>query len=114
MQKLEQLLGESHFLIVPSIAECYGLVFCEANSYGVPCIAQKVGGIPTIIRDNINGYLFEPGSSILNYCNYISQLFSNYKEYKQLALSSFNEYQSRLNWTVAGQTVKSLLTEIMK
>lgn len=34
-KKIRILLQESHFLILPSRAECYGLVFFEASSYGI-------------------------------------------------------------------------------
>ncbi len=112
-QKINQLLAESHFLILPSQAECYGIVFCEANSFGVPCLATNVGGIPTIIKDNVNGKTFSLDANVSEYCNYIASLMTNYNEYKQLALSSFNEYQSRLNWDVAGKTVKNLLLELV-
>ncbi|MGL5807404.1 MAG: glycosyltransferase family 4 protein [Xenococcaceae cyanobacterium] len=112
-KQLEQIIGETHFLILPSQAECYGIVFCEANSFGVPCISKKVGGIPTIIRDNINGKLFDKNAEIAEYCQYIETLFTNYSKYEQLALSSFQEYQSRLNWEVAGKTVRKLLIEIV-
>jgi glycosyltransferase involved in cell wall biosynthesis len=111
-ERINQLLAESHFLIVPSRAECYGVVFCEANSLGVPCISRKVGGIPTIIRPNVNGNLFDIDASITEYCNYILRLFANYADYKELALSAFNEYKSRLNWKVAGQKIKELLITI--
>jgi glycosyltransferase involved in cell wall biosynthesis len=110
-ERINQLLAESHFLILPSMAECYGVVFCEANSLGVPCISRKIGGIPTIIKTNINGHLFDFNAEISEYCDYIFRLFANYTDYKELALSAFNEYQSRLNWSVAGKTVKNLLTE---
>jgi glycosyltransferase involved in cell wall biosynthesis len=112
-ERIDRLIAESHFLILPSRAECYGVVFCEANSLGVPCISREVGGIPTIIKPNKNGVLFDLNADISEYCNYIAQLFTNYTDYKDLALSAFNEYQSRLNWTVAGQTVKKLLTDII-
>jgi glycosyltransferase involved in cell wall biosynthesis len=111
-EKISQLISESHFLIVPSKAECYGIVFCEANSLGVPCLATKVGGIPTIIKDDINGKLFNIDADPEEYCSYILNLFINYCEYKKLAFSSFREYQLRLNWTAAGQNVKKLLTDI--
>ncbi len=111
--KLDRAIAESHFLILPSSAECYGVVFCEANSFGVPCLARKVGGIPTIIRPNINGNLFDLNADISEYCDYIYQLFANYSDYQDLALSAFNEYESRLNWDVAGQQVKSLVEEIL-
>ena len=113
-QKLEQLISESHFLILPSRAECYGVVFCESNSFGVPCISQKVGGIPTIIKPNINGNLFNPNSSILEYSNYIIDLFKNYERYENLAFSSYNEYKSRLSWKAAGSNVKRLLEALIK
>ena len=112
-QKINQLLAQSHFLILPSQAECYGIVFCEANSFGVPCLATKVGGIPTIIKDNLNGKTFSLEADVSEYCKYIASLMTNYSEYKQLALSSFNEYQSRLNWDVAGKTVKNLLLNLL-
>jgi glycosyltransferase involved in cell wall biosynthesis len=88
-------------------------VFCEANSFGVPCISSRAGGIPTIIRPNINGNLFDLDADISEYCDYIHNLFANYVNYKDLALSSFHEYESRLNWDVAGQKVKSLLETIL-
>ena len=112
-EKISRLMAESHFLIVPSRAECFGVVFCEANSLGVPCLATKVGGIPTIIRDNINGHLFDLKATEQEYCDYIIRLFSQYNNYRQLATSCFNEYQSRLNWFVSGKLVKSSLESIL-
>lgn len=110
--KLSNLLAESHFLILPSKAECFGVVFSEASSFGVPSLATNVGGIPSAIQGEINGKLFEQNAEIAEYCNYISNLFSDYKSYKRLAISSFYEYQSRLNWNVSGKIVRRLLTAL--
>jgi glycosyltransferase involved in cell wall biosynthesis len=110
--KISQLIAESHFLILPSLADCTPIVLCEANSVGVPCLTTNVGGIPTIIKDNLNGKTFDLTANPCEYSNYILELFSNYSNYLELALSSFHEYQSRLNWSVAGKTVKDLLLEI--
>lgn len=110
-KQIAHLLAEAHFLILPSRAETYGIVLCEANSFGTPCLSVNTGGIPTIIRDALNGRLFSSDASVVEYCEYILELFSNYSRYKDLAHSSFYEYQSRLNWSVATQTVKQLLME---
>jgi glycosyltransferase involved in cell wall biosynthesis len=112
-EKINRLIAESHFLILPSIAECYGVVFCEANSLGLPCISKRVGGIPTIIKNDLNGRLFDQDCDPIEYSQYIYNLFMNYSQYKDLALSAFHEYDSRLNWNVAGQTVKELLTTLL-
>lgn len=113
-QRINKLFEESHFLIVPSQAEAYGLVFCEANSFGVPALATNVGGIPTIIKDDINGRTFPKDAEIDEYVAYIFKLMNNSNEYKKLALSSYNEFNSRLNWDIAGQTVKKLIEDLLK
>lgn len=113
IKKLSQLLCQSHFLILPTRADCTPVVFSEACSVGLPCISTKVGGIPTIIRDNVNGRMFRKDCDIGEYCNYIYELFTNWGAYRNLALSSFNEYQSRLNWSVAGAKVKQLMMELL-
>lgn len=111
-QKLERLFGMSHFLVVPSRAEAYGLVFCEASSFGLPSLATNVGGIPTAVRDGINGKTFSPASNEKEYAAFILQHFQNYGEYEQLAYSSFHESESRLNWDVAGKTLMQLIKDL--
>lgn len=112
VEQINQLVAESHFLILPSLADCTPVVFSEANSFGVPCLSTNVGGIATIIKDDINGKTFAKDAAISDYCNYINNLFSDYKQYQKLSISSFAEYQHRLNWEVAGQTVRNLLKDL--
>jgi len=112
-QRIRELIAESHFLILPSLADCTPIVLSEANSLGTPCLSTSVGGIPTIIKSNVNGNLFQLNADIAEYCDYIDNLFTNYVDYKNLALSAFGEYQSRLNWNIAGQKAKELLRGVI-
>lgn len=60
--ELERTISGSRVVILPS--ECYEnapLSVLEAFSYGKPVIGARIGGIPEMIEDGINGYLFEPG-----------------------------------------------------
>ena len=110
--RLEKLFAESHFLLLPTRAEAYGLVFCEANSFGVPNVATNVGGIPTIVKQDVNGRLFSLEAPAADHAKYIAGLFSDYEAYERLALSSFEEFQQRLNWKVAGKKLMGLLSEL--
>lgn len=112
-QRLSQLLSESHFLILPTKADCSPIVYCEANSFGVPCLSTNVGGIPSIIRSNINGQLFEKDAATVRYCHFIAELFTDYSKYELLAINSFKEYQSRLNWSNSAAKIKDLLANII-
>jgi glycosyltransferase involved in cell wall biosynthesis len=108
---LDNLMAESHFLILPSRAEFYGVVFPEASSFGLPSLATRVGGIPTAVHDGINGQTFPLSDGPEVYCDYIERLMSSKQEYEQLALSSFREYSERLNWETSGKRVHELIQE---
>ncbi len=112
IEKMVRLLQESHFLFVPSRAECFGIVFAEANAFGLPCLTSYVGGISTAVKDNINGMTFGLDASIEKYCDYIMNLMQHYDNYEQLALSSFQEYETRLNWKTAANSVIQLIKAI--
>jgi glycosyltransferase involved in cell wall biosynthesis len=108
---IDRAIAESHFLILPSQADCTPIVIPEANSFGVPCLTTDVGGIPTMVKDDLNGRTFPANSDFTEYANYVLDKLSNYAQYQQMALNAFNEYETRLNWDVAGRAVKKLLDE---
>jgi len=108
---LNQLFAQSHFFILPTLADCFGVVFAEASSFGLPSLASQVGGVPTAVTDDQNGRTFPFDNMVPNMANYISSLMSDYIAYTNLCMRSFEEYESRLNWTVAGARVNQLLHE---
>lgn len=112
LDKLKSLYNKSHFLLVPSIAEAFGVVFAEANSFGVPAISTNVGGIPSAIRDDINGKKFLLTDNAEVYADYIQSVFVDQKRYKELCLSSFNEYEQRLNWKISGKLLSNLINSL--
>jgi len=60
--KLPQLYAACDIFVLPSLKEPFGIVLLEAMATSKPLIGSKVGGIPDIIRDNVNGFLFEAGN----------------------------------------------------
>ena len=104
---------KTHFLIGPSVAECYGLVYCEAGAFGVPSIGRNVGGVGTIIKNDVNGRLFDLHNSPKDITDWILALYREPERYRHLAQSSLAEYESRLNWKVAGQKLKEILTNVI-
>jgi len=110
--QITKLLRESHFLFVPSRAEAYGIVFCEANAYGLPCLTSFVGGISTVVKDHINGMTFALDANPQVFCDYIIHLMQHYTQYEELALSAFHEFETRLNWQVAIKEVSRLIQEL--
>lgn len=112
--ELINLYKNCHFLFVPSIGECYGLVFCEASAYGLPSISHNIGGIPTIIKNGKNGYLFEIGTDEKIFADKILSIFNNKTEYKSLCNNTRIEFNNRLNWNVAGKSLSEIINQIHK
>lgn len=57
---LEQEYADADLLVAPSRYESFGLVFLEAMRYGVACVGTRIGGIPEIITDGLDGVLVPP------------------------------------------------------
>ncbi len=54
----DQFYREANCFVYPSTwQEVFGISIVEAMAYGLPCVANKVGGIPEIIQTNENGFL---------------------------------------------------------
>jgi glycosyltransferase involved in cell wall biosynthesis len=98
---INTLYSENHFFILPTIAECTPVVFSEANSFGLPVITTNTGGISSIIKNGVNGRMFGKEINILSCAQYIAEIFKNYDHYEKFSISSFNEYQTALNWQVS-------------
>jgi glycosyltransferase involved in cell wall biosynthesis len=54
------LLPAFDVFVLSSLTEGFPLTILEAFAAGCPVVATRVGGIPEIIRDNVNGLLVEP------------------------------------------------------
>ncbi len=107
---LSTLFRQSHFLFVPSRAEAYGMVFCEANAFGLPAITTATGGISEIVRAGANGYALPIGATGAEYGQTIADAFAP-EIYAQLAAGSFEEFATRLNWPMHCERLLSHLQD---
>ena len=107
------LFAESHFLLLPSRAECFGVVNSEASAFGVPVLANGVGGIPSAITNGRNGYVLPAGSTGEDYATRIESIFNNTKRYAALARSSRDEFETRLNWDTWALQMERIFEETL-
>lgn len=96
--ELRNLLLTSTFLIVPSEAEAWGFVFGEASACGLPSVTRDTGGISSVVRDGVNGLLLSEDAGPAEYAVRIREVLDNPERYREMCISSRNEYETRLNW----------------
>jgi glycosyltransferase involved in cell wall biosynthesis len=102
-QRLHDLLTGSHVLLLPTMAECFGLVFAEAAAHAVPSISRDVGGVASAIAHGETGLLMDASAGAEAYCGALRELRVHPERYRALSLAAYRDFQRRLNWRVAGR-----------
>jgi L-malate glycosyltransferase len=59
--RVSELLPLADLMLMPSEMESFGLAALEAMACETPAIATRVGGVPELITDNVDGLLFPIG-----------------------------------------------------
>ncbi len=108
-QTLRALYQNAHFLIMPTRAEAFGAVTCEANAFGVPALVTDVGGVSSALRNGRNGWLVPYEADGPDYADLVLKAMEDRGRYAALAASSFEEYRSRLNWDAIGTRFSELV-----
>lgn len=109
---LERLFLQAHFLVVPSEAECFGIVYAEASSYGLPTIAKNVGGVSSAVVSGENGILIDQNVAASDCANIIFKWYSDPVKYRELSLRSLDFYDQNLNWNVVSSQFEKVLEAV--
>lgn len=112
--EFRECLRRASFLLLPSRAEAYGVALCEAGAYGVPVVTSDVGGITTIVRDNVNGRAFGVSSTPGEYADYVAGVWRSPEVYRRLAEGARHEYEARLNWRTAASSFVRILQDVVE
>lgn len=97
---------KSHsILVVPSLwQENFPTVILEAMSYGLCVIASRRGGIPELVKDKINGLLFNPGDAT-DFNRKLDYLKQNPSEIRRMGKNA-RKFVQRFKWN---NTVKNYI-----
>lgn len=110
--KLKQLLAKSHLLFLPTRAECYGIVYCEASAYGLPSIATATGGVTSIVKDGINGFALPISAGSEDYASRIEYLISA-GQLQKLSSNSRKHYEDNLTWNLWSNEIDKVFKKLL-
>jgi len=111
--RLDAEFRRASFLVLLSDHECFGLVLCEACAQALPSLTTTADGIPTIIRDGINGLADPAGTSPQRLAQRLLDTIRNPDGYARLCRQALASYHAEFNWDVAGRQVMALLRTVV-
>lgn len=93
-KKVDVFYSKADIFILPSIWEGFGIVILEAFRAKVAVIASNIEGPSELIKDNVNGLLFEPANEV-ELAEKLLLLINNAKKRKELAENGYNSFTEK-------------------
>jgi glycosyltransferase involved in cell wall biosynthesis len=108
-RKLHGLFLDSHFLVVPTNAECFGIVFAEAAAHALPAVSKGVDAVPSIVSDDETGIVIDRNLGAETYVRRIMDTFRDEARYSAMALAARERYRQNFTWDAcAGRIIRAL------
>lgn len=98
-QELASAFASADAFIFPSRTETLGLVLLEAMAAGCPVVAARSGGIPDIVEDGVNGFLFNPNDE--NGAIAATKFLLSQKEERETLRRNARREAERWSWSAA-------------
>ncbi|AUT03115.1 glycosyl transferase [Nostoc sp. CENA543] len=111
-RELGSAFASADAFIFPSRTETLGLVLLEAMAAGCPVVAARSGGIPDIVTDGINGYLFDPKADIQDAIDATVKLLENKQERETIRKNARREAE-KWGWAAATQQLQDYYQKIL-
>ncbi|MBO3460531.1 glycosyltransferase family 1 protein [Aetokthonos hydrillicola Thurmond2011] len=111
-KKLGSAFASADAFIFPSRTETLGLVLLEAMAAGCPVVAARSGGIPDIVSDGVNGYLFEPEADTTGAIAATVRLLKQKKE-REIIRQNARQEAERWGWASATHQLQTYYQKII-
>ncbi|MBW9223553.1 glycosyltransferase [Methanothermococcus sp. SCGC AD-155-E23] len=98
------------FLVLPSTSEGLGMTLLEAMASGKCVIGSNVGGIPELIRDNYNGFLFEANN--VEMLREKIEILVNDRELRKKMGRNGREFSRRFSWEGVAKRLDTIYKEL--
>ncbi|MBN2169058.1 MAG: glycosyltransferase family 4 protein [Actinobacteria bacterium] len=106
------LLDACELLVLPSRSDSFGIVFLEAWYYGKPVIGARAGGIPGLVRDEVDGLLV-PFGGVKELSAAISALLTDKTLAGSLGEAGRKRVLEHYKWDDKYDIIKALYMELI-
>lgn len=110
-QMIEQI-GSCAILVLPSRSEAMGRVLVEAMAAEKPRIGSRVDGIPTVINDNVDGFLVEP-DNVDDLAEKLDMLMSNPELRRKMGINGKSRIDKEFSREIYFENLIAFYNEVL-
>ena len=111
-EDVREILTCVDIAVLPSYFEGMGRVLLEAMAMEKPVVGTRVGGIPDLIEDGVNGFLVEPGN-VMELAEAILKILNEKKIAKRLGFNGRRKIQSRYSAVCMVQAIEAVYHRLL-
>ncbi len=109
--KIMSLYNQADCFLLPTLAECTGISFCEASTYGLPCFTHDTGGVSDYVLEGESGRLLPLGSTGEDFGRVIKNSVES-GEMEQFSKGARRVVAERLSWDLWAETVAGVIEKL--
>ena len=105
-----ELWQRADLFLLPTRAECAGIVYCEASAYGVPSFTYNTGGTGDYVINGVNGYALPAAATAADFADCIKRNL-NAESLQALHEGCLRLYKEKLSWSAWSRRFKKIMEE---
>lgn len=104
--QLAAQFAQASVFCLPTKLEPFGIAFVEALMNRLPIVATRVGAVPDMVQDGVNGYLVEPGQ-VEPLALALDKVLADEQLRETMGQRSYERALDRYNWTRVGERIRA-------
>jgi len=109
---VSEIIATFDVAVLPSFFEGMGRVLLEAMAMEKPVVASRVGGIPDLVEDGVNGFLVSPGD-VRDLVNTLKKTISDRKLARKMGKEGRKRMSEQFNADVMVRSIEKVYHECL-
>jgi glycosyltransferase involved in cell wall biosynthesis len=109
--RMGELYASHDVLLEPARANAGGVTLTDATASGLPVVATRTGGVPTIVEDGVTGHLVDPGRLVPEAVDALARL-SVPEHWREMSGAARRRGREELSWVRWATTAVELCEEV--
>jgi glycosyltransferase involved in cell wall biosynthesis len=104
---------QASIFCLPTKREPFGIAFVEALQHRLPVVATRVGAVPDMVSEDVNGYLVAPGE-IAPLTERLNRLLADPQLCRTMGERSYEQARDRYDWRRVGARIRARIVPFIR